>query len=80
MKNDQTPPQGALLLRLLGGGYLVYLAYGIITDYQGKVIYLAAAAVFGLVGAALFLHTLLTLIRSGYFYNTPEDSQSSEEE
>lgn len=80
MKNNQSPPQASLLIRLLGGGYLVYLAYGLFADHQGKALNIAAAAVFGVVGVALFVHSLLTLVRSGYFYNAPEGSEDKTEE
>ena len=69
------------LLRLLGGGYLVYLAYDLIKTGGGAWHFIAAAVVFGLVGAALFLHSLLTLVKSDYFRNTPpsENEEKSEE-
>ena len=80
MKNNQ-PPQFSLLLRLLGGGYLVYLAYDLVKTSEGKGQFIAAAVVFGLVGGALFLHSLLTLVKSDYFRNTPppENEEKSEE-
>lgn len=80
MKSNQKPPQASLLLRLLGGGYLVYLAYDLIKSSQGDLKFVAAAILFGLVGGALFLHSLLTLVKSDYFRNTPEDDPKSEEE
>ncbi len=91
MKDDQSPPQVTVLLRLLGGGYLVYLAYGLFTDNDGKLFLILAAAVFALVGAALFVSSLLSLVRSGYFRNAPtqqpenaaqepDDSSTSETE
>ena len=68
MNNEaDRPPQTSLLLRLLGGGYLVYLAWDLRASAQESLIFLIAAAVFGLVGAALFGHSLLTLLRHGYF-------------
>ena len=68
MKNDVSrPPQTSYLLRLLGGGYLVYLAWDLRTSVQQNLLFLAAVVVFGLVGAALFASSLITLIRHGYF-------------
>lgn len=67
-------------MRLLGGGYLVYLAYDLIKSSQGDLKFVAATILFGLVGGALFLHSLLTLVKSDYFRNTPEDDPKSEEE
>ena len=78
--NSQKPPQFSLLLRLLGGGYLVYLAYDLLKTSQGKWQFLAAAAVFGLVGAALFLHSLLTLVKSDYFRNPPPKEEENTED
>ena len=81
MNSSQKPPQVSLLLRLLGGGYLVYLAYDLFQSSQGEVKFLIAAALFGLVGAALFVHSLLTLVRSDYFRNSPppQDEETTEE-
>lgn len=81
MKSSQKPPQVSLLLRLLGGGYLVYLAYDLFKSSEGKAQYIAAAVLFALVGGALFIHSLLTLVRSDYFRNSPppEDEEPPEE-
>lgn len=80
--NGSKPPQASLLLRLLGGGYLVYLAYDLFKTSEGKMQFIAAAVLFGLVGGALFLHSLLTLVKSDYFRNTPppENGEESQEE
>ena len=68
MKNEANrPPQTSLLLRLLGGGYLVYLAWELRTSIQQSPLFLIAVVVFGLVGAGLFAHSLVTLLRHGYF-------------
>ena len=78
--NNAKPPQFSLLLRLLGGGYLVYLAYDLFKTSEGKWQFIAAAAVFGLVGGALFVHSLLTLVRSDYFRNPPPKDEENTEE
>lgn len=82
MRSNQKPPQFSLLLRLLGGGYLVYLAYDLFKTSQGKVQFIAAAVVFALVGGALFIHSLLTLVKSDYFRNSPppQDEEKTEDE
>ena len=68
MNNEANrPPQTSLLLRLLGGGYLVYLAWDLRTSIQQSPLFLIAVVVFGLVGASLFGHSLMTLVRHGYF-------------
>lgn len=78
MENNQIK----LILRLVVGGYLVYLAYDLIktSENQGK--FIAAAALFALAGGALFIHSLLTLVRSDYFRNDPppENGEDPEEE
>ncbi|MCI6433175.1 MAG: hypothetical protein MR828_00100 [Clostridiales bacterium] len=78
MEKNQT----RIILRLLGGGYLVYLAYDLIKTSEGQAKFIAAAVLFGLVGGALFIHSLLTLVRSDYFRNDPppENGEESEEE
>ena len=80
--NGSKPPQASLLLRLLGGGYLVYLAYDLVKSSQGDWKFIAAAVLFALVGGARFLHSLLTLVKSDYFRNTPppENGEESQEE
>ena len=82
MRSNQKPPQFSLLLRLLGGGYLVYLAYDLFKNGQGNWFVYAAAAVFALVGGALFIHSLLTLVKSDYFRNSPppQDEEKTEDE
>ncbi len=60
------PPQISLFLRLLGGAYLVYLAYGLIDAAAGSLLYTVALAVFALVGIALVLHSGLKLYRKEF--------------
>ena len=75
MNNEANrPPQTSLLLRLLGGGYLVYLAWDLRASVQESILFLIAVLIFGLVGAALFIHSLVTLMKHGYFRKT-EDSE-----
>jgi hypothetical protein len=66
-REANTPPQTSLLLRLLGGGYLVYLAWDLRASVQDSFLFLIAVVAFGLVGAALFISSLRTLINHGYF-------------
>ena len=70
------------ILRLVVGGYLVYLAYDLFKSSEGKVQFIAAAVLFALVGVALFIFSLLTLVKSSYFRNSPppEDEEPPEEE
>lgn len=64
---DNKISQTSLFLRLLGGGYLVYLAWDLRGGVQENPLFLIAAIVFGVIGAVLFGHTLMTLIREGHF-------------
>ena len=68
MKHDNVsrPPQLTLILRLLCGGYLVYLAYGLLDGIRDNPLYAAAVAVFALVGLALMLHSGWKLYRKEY--------------
>ena len=74
MENNQIKQ----ILRLVVGGYLVYLAYDLIKTSEGQGKFIAAAVLFGLAGGVLFIHSLLTLVRSDYFRNDPP-SESGEE-
>lgn len=68
MNNEANrPPQVSYLLRILGGGYLVYLAWDLRASVGQSPLFLIAVVVFGLVGAVLFAHSLVSLIRHGYF-------------
>ena len=77
--NNAKPPQTSLILRLLGGGYLVYLAWDLAKDNLGLNLFTAAAVVFALVGGALFITSAVTLVRSDYFYDKPVQEEASEE-
>ena len=74
MENNQMK----LILRLVVGGYLVYLAYDLCQTSQGKLMFMAAAALFALAGGALFIHALLTLVKNGNFRNPQDDESKSE--
>ena len=69
--NNTKPPQFSLLLRLLGGGYLVYLAWDIRGGFSDSPLLIVAAIVFALVGGGLFVHSAWTLIRHDYFRTSP---------
>ena len=72
MNNEANrPPQTSYLFRILGGGYLIYLAWDLRASAQEGLLFLIAILVFGLVGAALLLHSLMTLLRHGYFRKDP---------
>ena len=81
MHNDANrPPQVSYLLRILGGGYLVYLAWDLRASIEQGPLFLIAVVVFGLVGAVLFVHSLVTLVRHGYFRkNAIPDTENTED-
>lgn len=72
-----------LLLRMLCGGYLVYLAWdlgqsGLAPD--GNMVYLLAAAVFALVGGVVFAFSLRRWLRRDYVFVSTEQSGDEDEE
>jgi hypothetical protein len=65
-KNTSRPPKLSLWLRILCGGYLLYLAYGLLPSIQETPLYIAAVAVFALVGLVLAVHSIVKLCRREY--------------
>ncbi len=80
MKDIPKPPQASLLLRILGGGYLVYLAWELRGTIRESQLFLAAVIAFGLVGVLLVFFSLRELMTSGYFRNETETPPSDESE
>ena len=83
MKGTGNPSQISLILRLLGGGYLLYLAWSLLGTADGNTVYILMAVFFALVGAVLLLHTLLKISRGEYTGPTPPvdgESEKNEEE
>ena len=78
MKGTGNPSQISLILRLLGGGYLLYLAWSLLGTADGNPVYILMAVFFGLVGAVLLLHTLLKISRGEYTGPTPPADGESE--
>ncbi len=81
-EKDMERNQMKEILRLVVGGYLVYLAYDLIKSSEGKWQFIVAAVLFALVGGALFIFSLLPLVKSNNFRNSPppEDEEPPEEE
>ena len=65
-KKVNRPPQSSLYLRLLGGGYLVYIAWDLRGAVDENPLFWIAILVFGAVGFALAAQSLLKLIRKEY--------------
>ena len=82
MNGTSKPPQISLILRLLGGGYLLYLAWSLLGTANGNTVYILVAVFFALVGAVLLLHTLLKISRGEYTAAQPpkEDGESVKNE
>ena len=78
MNGTNNPSQISLILRLLGGGYLLYLAWSLLGTADGNTIYILMAVFFALVGAVLLLHTLLKISRGEYTGPTPPADGESE--
>ena len=68
--------QTTLLLRLLGGGYLIYLGISILMDGTASLLIMGGAAIFILAGAGLLAITLPPLLRRK---GGPEDPGGDEE-
>ncbi len=64
MPKGENPSQVTVLLRLLCGGYLIYLACSLFASAAGGLVFYIAAGVFALVGAALIVYTLRGVLRS----------------
>ena len=79
-KNVSRPPQSSLYLRLLGGGYLVYLAWDLRGAIHDSPLFLIAVIVFGVVGAALLIHTILKFVRHEYIRNDPAPESENTED
>jgi len=78
--NDQknTPPQSSLILRIFGGGYLVYLAWSMRGAIADGPLYLIPIIVFAVVGAALAGHAIWVLTHHAYFRKDPETDSTEE--
>ena len=68
--------QTTLLLRLLGGGYLLYLGFSILVDGTASLPIMGGAVLFLLVGAGLLAITLPAVLRQ---LKGPDDSGNDEE-
>ena len=69
MKETNSPPEFSVILRILGGGYLVYLAWDLRASVQDGPLFLIAVIVFALVGLLLAGTSLKYLLQHRYFRN-----------
>ena len=79
-KQSSTPPSSSMILRVLGGIYLIYLAWDIRDAAQNGPLFVAAIIVFAVVGAALAGHSLWTLANHGYFRKQSQTDSTEEME
>ena len=72
---------GSHILRVLAGGYLVYLAYGIFTDAAGSkpIWVLLCGAVFAVFGLIVALSSLYALC-SGHFLEQVQSDEAAAKE
>lgn len=82
-KNVSRPPQSSLYLRLLGGGYLVYIAWDLRGAVAENPLFWIAILVFGAIGVFLLAESVRKLLRKEYAgaENTaePETTEDCEE-
>ena len=76
---SSTPPQSSYILRIIVGGYLVYLAWDIRSAAADNPLFLIPIALFAVVGAALAGHSLWVLSRHKYFRKDPSETESTED-
>lgn len=83
-KKPSKDPQIIVLLRAIGGAYLLYLAWGLRdADFSGKgIVFLIALIVFAVVGAALLIFSVRQLIRGDYLRpgQSPDSGEDTEPE
>ena len=75
--------QVTLLLRLVCGGYLLYLAWELreaVVGPERQLAFLLAAALFAVVGLLLCVFSLRGLIRKEYVMPSDEEEQNSKED
>ena len=80
--NEQknTPPSSSLILRVLGGIYLVYLAWDMRSAIPNGPLYIIPIIIFAVIGVVLTGHSLWTLARHGYFRKESETDSTEEME
>ena len=78
--NEQknTPPSSSMILRVLGGIYLVYLAWDTRAAIQNSPLFVIPIIIFAVVGVLLAGHSLWTLAHHGYFRKTNETDSTEE--
>ncbi len=86
-ENAAKPTQITVILRLAAGGYLVYLAFGLLQEFLksaggGKMVQLGCAVLFGAIGAFLAGWSLKKFIKGEYikYGEIPDDEEEEQTE
>ena len=86
-ENAAKPTQITVILRLAAGGYLVYLAFGLLLEFLkpaggGKMVQLGCAVLFGAIGAFLAGWSLKKFIKGEYikYGEIPDDEEEEQTE
>ena len=81
-EQKNTPPSSSMILRILGGIYLVYLAWDMRSAIPNGPLYVIPIIVFAVVGAILAGHSIWTLAHHGYFRkdNNTDSTKDLEDE
>ena len=86
-ENAAKPTQITVILRLAAGGYLVYLAFGLLQEFLkpaggGKMVQLVCAVLFGAIGAFLAGWSLKKFIKGEYikYGEIPDDEEEEQTE
>ncbi|WP_024296370.1 hypothetical protein [Lacrimispora indolis] len=82
-KGSSNPPQSTLILRLVGGGYLVYLGYQMITELSmssgvRNLVQVSAMVIFLVVGILLVGWSVKKLLRREYVRPGEEEADRIE--
>lgn len=83
--NSSKPAQVTVILRLIAGGYLVYLAYGLLQEYQkpvggGQLLQIGAAILFFSFGVVIAGWSVLKFAKGDYIrYGQVMDDEEDEE-
>ncbi len=84
-KQGSLPTQMGLLFRTIAGAYLMYLAYSIYGSAENvvgveKIAFVAAIAVFAIVGAAVVISSLRSMQRGEYEGGAGDHGKETEED
>ena len=70
-KEPTKPAQISLLLRMVGGGYLLYTAWDLREAFRDGSYFIVFAVLFALVGSLLLGHSIYKFVKKEYIPNSP---------